>query len=262
MNTLSALIVEDEPLAREGLRDLLAPYPEIVICGEIGRLSEAQKFLEHTSPDIVFLDIQLFGKNGFDLIPFLSPKTRVIFITAFDNFALRAFEINALDYLLKPVDPKRLQKTMKRILEESSKEPREIPDLKLKKEDSIMLSVGERQRLFPITAIWALTADGEYSEIHPVGCSSGLIRKSLKRWEEDLPPEMFVRIHRNTIINLDFIEQVKKLPDGRFMVFMHHASVPFETSRRQSEEFERRLQKKEQHETEKIVQKEQRAFVE
>ena len=71
-----------------------------------------------------------------------------------------------------------------------------------------------------------------------------------------------MRIHRNTIINLDFIEQVKKLPDGRFMVFMHHASAPFETSRRQSEEFERRLQKKEQHETEKIVQKEQRAFVE
>jgi len=125
----------------------------------------------------------------------------------------------------------------------------------LKKNDSILLSVGERQRLVPVSSIWAFTADGEYSEIHPVGGTSGLIRKSLKRWEEDLPSDLFVRIHRNTIINLNFIDQIKKLPDGRFMIFMRHAPVPFETSRRQSDEFEKRLQQKERNETNVSVSK-------
>jgi len=239
--TLKALIVDDEPPARNQMRRLLADFPEIAIQGEASRFSEAKALIDKINFDVVFLDVQLFGQNGFDLLPLLKPSTQVVFVTAFDEFAIRAFEVNALDYLVKPVRPERLAVAVQRLKQFQWSNPVSLPEKKLTEEDLIFLNEGGQKRFVQLTSICYITAEGEYSEVHFFEGASSLIRKPLKNWETDLPPETFIRIHRNAIINLNFIEKVERLPGGRANVFMKKTSRPFETSRRLTPEFEKRV---------------------
>jgi two-component system LytT family response regulator len=245
MSERTVLLVDDEPLARKSLQKMLAPFSDLRIIGEAGRLEEAREFVLRQIPDVVFLDIQLFAKSGFDLLPSLPDTTKVIFVTAYDTFAVRAFEVNALDYLLKPIDPARLTQAVERLRQAPGTGPATPPSLSLKKEDTILVQAGDRRRLLPLTQVRAITADGEYSEVHPLEGPSALLRKSLKHWENDLPADTFVRIHRNAIINLAYIERVQEKENGTFLVFVRQFATPFESSRRMSSEFEKRLLEKE-----------------
>ncbi|MBX7172653.1 MAG: LytTR family DNA-binding domain-containing protein [Pyrinomonadaceae bacterium] len=227
---LNAIIIDDERLARRELRSLLADFAEISIIGEAENLTEAINLIQTNKPDVVFLDIQLQNENGFDLMEKVEKDFKLIFVTAFDAFAIRAFEINALDYLLKPVNPERLAKTLERLLEPEEKT--EISLRKLEYEDRLFLDFGERSRFLKISTIKCICADGDYTQVFTDDGKKHLVTKSLKEWEDRLPEKYFVRIHRSTIVNLEFIEKVETWFSRSYQIHLREMKEPLTVSRR------------------------------
>ncbi len=229
---LTAIIVDDERLARKELRSLLAEFAEISIVGEAENLSEAIDLIQTKRPDVVFLDIQLQNENGFDLLEKVENDFKLIFVTAFDAFAIRAFEINALDYLLKPVNPERLAKSLERLLEIEEKD--KTPLRKLRYEDRIFLESGGRSKFLKINDIKYISADGDYTQVFTNDGGKYLVTKPLKEWEQRLPEKYFVRIHRSTIVNFESIEKVESWFNRSFQIFLSGIDEPFIISRRYS----------------------------
>jgi two-component system LytT family response regulator len=227
---LTAIIVDDERLARSELRLLLADFAEISIVGEAKNLTEAVNLIQVSKPDVVFLDIQLSHENGFDLLEKVEKDFKLIFVTAFDEFAIRAFEINALDYLLKPVNPERLAKTLERLFE--IEEKREVTNRKLEYEDHLFIEIGERSRFLKISSIKCICADGDYTHVFTDDGKKHLITKLLKEWEDRLPEKHFVRIHRSTIVNLEFIEKVETWFSRSYQIYLRDIKEPLTVSRR------------------------------
>lgn len=228
--SLKAIIVDDERLARRELRSLLTDFPEISIVGEAENLTETVNLIQTNNPDVVFLDIQLSNENGFDLLEKVEKNFKLIFVTAFDEFAIRAFEINALDYLLKPVNPERLAKTLERLLE--AEEKNEISLRKLEYEDRLFIEMGERSRFLKISSIKCICADGDYTQVFTDEGKKHLVTKPLKEWEDRLPEKYFVRIHRSTIVNLEFIEKVETWFSRSYQIYLHEMKEPLQVSRR------------------------------
>lgn len=227
---LTAIIVDDERLARRELRSLLSEFGEILIIGEAENLTEAVNLIQTNKPDVVFLDIQLQNENGFDLLEKVEKDFKLIFVTAFDAFAIRAFEINALDYLLKPVNPTRLAKTLERLLE--TEEKSEISWRKLEYEDRLFIEIGERSRFLKISTIKCICADGDYTQVFTNDGKQHLVTKPLKEWEDRLPEKFFVRIHRSTIVNLEFIEKVETWFSRSYQIHLREMEEPLTVSRR------------------------------
>ena len=227
---LTAIIVDDERLARRDLRSLLSEFAEISIIGDAENLTEAVNLIQTHKPDVVFLDIQLSNENGFDLLEKVENNFKLIFVTAFDAFAIRAFEINALDYLLKPVNPERLAKTLERLLEIEEKQ--EVSWRKLEYEDRLFIEIGERSRFLKISSIKCIYADGDYTQILTDEGKKHLVTKSLKEWEDRLPEKYFVRIHRSTIVNLEFIEKVETWFSRSYQIYLREMKEPLTVSRR------------------------------
>lgn len=227
---LKAVIIDDERLARRELSSLLVDFSEITIVGEAENLTEAVSLIQTNKPDVVFLDIQLSNENGFDLLEKVEKNFKLIFVTAFDEFAIRAFEINALDYLLKPVNPERLAKTLERLLE--AEEKNEISLRKLEYEDRLFIEMGERSRFLKISSIKCICADGDYTQVFTDDGKKHLVTKSLKEWEDRLPEKYFVRIHRSTVINLEFIEKVETWFSRSYQIYLQEMKEPLQVSRR------------------------------
>ncbi|MEZ5427829.1 MAG: LytTR family DNA-binding domain-containing protein [Pyrinomonadaceae bacterium] len=204
---LKAIIVDDERLARKELRSLLAEFEEISVAGEAEDLDGAVELVGALKPDVIFLDIQLANENGFDLLERIEKTFKLIFVTAFDQFAIRAFEINALDYLLKPVNPERLAKAIERLSAEDETPAGELRKLEI--DDRLFVDQNERTCFIKIAEISHITAAGDYTEVFTVGGRKFLIEKPLREWEERLPEKNFTRIHRSAIINLDRIDQIE-----------------------------------------------------
>lgn len=228
--TLTAIVVDDEKLARSELRLLLADFAEISIVGEAKDLTEAADLIRVNKPDVVFLDIQLSHENGFDLLEQVEKDFKLIFVTAFDEFAIRAFEINAIDYLLKPVNPERLAKTLERLFEAEGKH--EVTGRKLEYEDRLFIEVGARARFLKISSIKCIYADGDYSKVFTDDGKKHLITKPLKEWEDCLPEKHFVRIHRSNIVNLEFIEKVETWFGRSYQIYLRDTEKPLTVSRR------------------------------
>src|SRR5262245_6836693 len=211
------VIVDDERLARAKLRTMLEPYPQISITGEADCGEAALRLINETHPDVVFLDIQMPGESGFDLVNRLERPVKIIFVTAFDEYAIRAFEINALDYLLKPVTQERLTRAVERL--SHSAEPAENPTRRLEHDDFLFLSIGQNSRFLRVREIKYISAADTYSELSTGDEQKMLVLKPLNEWEERLPEKYFVRIHRSTIINIEFVERVEKLFNHSFHVY-------------------------------------------
>ena len=226
----TAIIVDDERLARSELRLLLDDFADLTIIGEASNLTEAVNLILTTKPDIVFLDIQLSKENGFDLLDKVEKDFKLVFVTAFDEFAIRAFEINAIDYLLKPINPKRLAKTIERLSE--TEETSEVTWRKLEYEDRLFIEIGERSRFLQIKSIKCLCADGDYTRIFTDDGRQHLVAKTLKEWEFRLPEKYFVRIHRSTIVNLEFIEKVETWFSRSYQIYLRDIKEPLIVSRR------------------------------
>jgi two-component system, LytTR family, response regulator len=223
------IIVDDERLARREMRGLLGEFEEIAVVGEAENLSEAVDLIEREKPNVVFLDIQLSGENGFDLLGKIGRNFKLIFVTAFDAYAIRAFEVNALDYLLKPVNPERLAKAIERLAEENDVKSELRP---LEFDDRIFLEIGERSCFLKVCDISHIAAAGDYSEIFTVDKRKFLTEKPLREWDARLPEKFFLRIHRQTIINLEQIEEIETWFNRTFQVRLKNYRATLAVSRR------------------------------
>jgi len=224
------IIVDDERLARREMRRLLAEFDEITVAGEAENLSEAVLLIEREKPHIVFLDIQLSNENGFDLLEKTEHDFKLVFVTAFDAYAIRAFEVNALDYLLKPVNPERLAKAIDRLSEETRDEKTELRPFEF--DDRIFLELGNRSGFLKVCDISHINSSGDYSEVFTIDKRKFLLEKSLREWEERLPEKHFLRIHRQTIINLEEIEEIETWFNRTFQVRLKNFLQPLAVSRR------------------------------
>jgi|GEM_PF-105366 len=300
---LNTVIVDDDSKARKLLSILLKKFPQINVVGEASSLVSALDIIKKTQPDSVFLDIQLGTNSGFELLDKISNKAKVVFVSAYDDYALRAFEINALDYLKKPIEHERLAKTISRLMESNDFEPvhginsnkigndsegdtksivpsnknitlseaqnilrdalaetevnveddeddysdseKELPGSDAKKtleyDDRLFITSEGVSKFIKISSIQCITAEKDYSYIYLVGGKKYLILKPMVEWEERLTAKYFVRIHRSTIVNLEYVEKVEKWFNASYHVFIQSISEPFQMSRRYASKLKERF---------------------
>jgi two-component system LytT family response regulator len=225
-----ALLVDDEPLARRELRRLLARHTWIQIVGEAANVDEAQARIAELSPQLLFLDIQMPGGDGFDLLTRLEHAPRVIFTTAFDQHAVRAFEVNALDYLLKPVEPERLALALSKL--------RQLPEVSATASaplDQVFVREGDRCWFVPLREVRLIASDGNYARLY-WGERQLLLLRSLVKLEPRLDERRFFRASRRQIVNVDFIASVELGVGGRLHVSLR-GGPEVEISRRQARLF-------------------------
>lgn len=239
---MKTLIIDDERLARNELRRLLEPYAHIEIVGEASNGDEALEKIEALKPDLIFLDIQMPGKNGFELLAELkSHVPDVIFTTAYDEYALKAFEYNATDYLLKPIDPQRLEATIKRLENETAAENSEesthslTPPKILGINDHVFVKDGNKCWFIHLKDVRLFESIGNYVRIH-FDNQKPLILRSLNALEERLDPYIFFRANRKHIINLKMIESIEPYFSGGMLVRLK-GGEKIEVSRRQAVKF-------------------------
>lgn len=225
-----AILVDDERLARKELRSMLSEHASVEVIGEAENVEQAIRLIEAQHPQVVFLDIQMPGESGFALLEKVAADFKVIFVTAFDAYAIRAFEVNALDYLLKPINPQRLAGALERL--SAGEIPPAPAARKLEYEDRLFIEVDEHSRFLKIDSIVCISAAGDYSEIVTSDGRKALVLKSLKEWEDRLPEKYFTRIHRSTIINLEYIERIVGWFNRSYRVHLRHLEEPLTMSRR------------------------------
>jgi len=202
---------------------------------------EAVAAIERTKPDLVFLDIQMPGESAFELFERVHLKAKVIFVTAHDQFALRAFEVNALDYLMKPVNPVRLRQAIDRFLERETG-PSKQEQVKLGYDDSVFVSVDQNPRFVTVASIACILAEGDYTRLVGVNGPIGLVLKPLKDWEQQLPERHFVRIQRSAIINCAQVARFEPWFNGAYQVHLKTLTEPIVMSRRYARRFRTRFE--------------------
>ena len=227
---ISAIIIDDERLARKELASMLSEFSNISILGEADDVTSAVEQIEKHNPDVIFLDIQMPGESGFDLLNKIDKELKVIFVTAYDEYAIEAFEINALDYLLKPINPERLKKAVKRLSD--AKEGIKTSVKPLKYDDHLLITINNRLKFVPVKTIIAISAAGDYSNIVFIDEKKGLTLKTMKEWEKRLPSNHFCRIHRSSIINLNFVDSIEEWFNNSFKVYLNQGRLSLIMSRR------------------------------
>jgi two-component system LytT family response regulator len=234
-----ALIIDDERLARKDLISLLDAHDNISVVGEADDVPSSVEAIKRLNPDVIFLDIQMPGDSGFELLERTDVEAQIIFVTAYDEYAIRAFEVNALDYLLKPVNPERLAVALEKL------ESRELDTWKraraLHYEDRLFLMLGNHFKFLKINAILSINAAGDYSEVLTSDGNKGLVLKSMKEWERRLPAQQFIRIHRSTIINMEYIERIEEWFNYSFRLYLKGVEDPYVISRRYANKLKERL---------------------
>lgn len=232
--SVRAVIVDDEPFVRADLRQLLAAHAEVAVVGEAGTIDECERLLAHTVADVVFLDIQLRGGSGFDVVPLVRPGTAIIFVTAYDRYAVRAFEVNALDFLVKPVAPDRLRRALERLHRPGADSDPPLATTRFESADRILLRADKGRQFVLVRDIAAVTSlGGNYTEVQLLRSSERpTVRKTLKEWGAALPEDEFVRVHRHAIVNVRAIARTERGEDGHMFVWLTGSSTAFEVSRR------------------------------
>jgi len=238
---IKAVIIDDERLARNELKKLLLEFPEIEVIAEAANANEGIEKIDSLNPDLVFLDIQMPGKTGFDMLAELDKAPDVIFTTAYDDYALKAFEVNALDYLLKPVEPRRLADALHKLHLEENREKEggevEIQANRslLHEHDQVFVKDGERCWFVKLSDIRLFESVGNYAKIY-FGSNKPLILKSLNALEERLDEKVFFRANRKHIVNLRLIEKIEPYFNGGLLLEMK-GGEKIEVSRRQTVKF-------------------------
>jgi two-component system LytT family response regulator len=237
---IKAIIIDDERLARNELKKLLLDFPEIEVIAEAANAAEGVEKIDSLNPDLIFLDIQMPGKTGFDMLSELERAPNVIFTTAYDEYALKAFEVNALDYLLKPVEPKRLADALQKLQIEEDKEPISDHTISvnrsiLNEHDQVFVKDGERCWFVKLSDIRLFESVGNYAKVY-FGPNKPLILKSLNALEERLDEKVFFRANRKHIVNLRLIEKIEPYFNGGLLLEMK-GGEKIEVSRRQTVKF-------------------------
>ena len=232
---MKAMIIDDEPPARRELRRLLTGFPWVEIVAEAGNVDQAVEMVEALTPELLFLDIHMPGGSGFDVLTRLEDVPQVIFTTAYDEHAVRAFKVDALDYLLKPIEPARLAEALGRVRSShAARTPR--PDAIL---EQIFVRDGDRCWFVPLRDVRLLSSEGNYIRLS-WGKLQPLLGRALAALEQRLDPNRFFRANRRQIINLDFIESVELGVNGRLHAQLRDGPE-VEISRRQARLFKTKL---------------------
>ena len=238
MSDLRAVIVDDERLAREQLRRMLARCSGVLVVGEAEDPRGAVERVRHLEPDVVFLDINLAGESAFEILEHIDASVRIVFVTAYDEYAIRAFEVNACDYLLKPVRKQRLETALRRLRDRSDRDPsdrdpsdrdrpRPAPEVTpLAPDDYVLLTTGHHSSFLKVKNIARIESEAPYSRVYARDGKKSLVLKSLKQWQQRLPGTAFVRIHRSTIVNVDCVDRIEGSANHRFQVFLRHFDRP------------------------------------
>ena len=236
---ITAIIIDDERLARNELKKLLEQHSEIQIIDEASGVDEGVEKIELARPDLIFLDIQMPGKTGFDLLGELEKAPKVIFTTAFDEFALKAFEVNALDYLLKPIDPNRLSDAIQKLQTELALEQASLLGGSVRgpltEADQVFVKDGEKCWFVKLAEIRLFESVGNYAKVY-FSTHKPLILKSLNALEDRLDEHVFFRANRKHIINLHWIEKIEPYFNGGLLVELK-GGEKIEISRRQTVKF-------------------------
>lgn len=228
---MKAIIIDDERLARLELRNLLATHKEIEVIAECNNAQSAKEKIAELNPDVIFLDIQMPGKTGLELIEEVSALPDVVFVTAYDEYAIKAFEVNAYDYLLKPVSPERLAETIKKLTLKETAEKKENTT-PLKENDQVFIKDGEKTWFVRLTNIRLFESEGNYVRVY-FDNFRPLILRSLNSLEERLDEKTFFRASRKHIINLSWVESIETWFNGGLMVKLR-GGQEIEISRRQA----------------------------
>lgn len=238
---MKALLIDDERLARNELRRLLAVFPAVKIVGEASNAKQAREQIVALQPDLLFLDVQMPGETGMELLESLEPPApQVIFTTAYDEFAVKAFELNALDYLLKPVDPVRLAAAFERLQTKPGDTPAAVEKpARLSAADKVFLREGDRCWFVEVKQIRLLESEGNYTRVHFADAQPQLFR-SLNAMEERLDPKYFFRANRRQIINFSWIDKIEPWFSGGLLVQLK-GGAKVELSRRQAQEFREKM---------------------
>lgn len=245
---LDTLIVDDERLARNELKRLLDDHDEIQIVGEAANADEAEEAIDALDPDLMFLDVQMPGGSGFDLLERLDAVPFVVFSTAYDEYALEAFEVSALDYLVKPIDPDRLEEAIERVLERAKQtdpksavadEPNQEASSMLAGDDRVFVKDGERYYFVRLGDVRLFESEGNYTRLY-LDSDRPLVHRSLKYLEERLDPDQFFRASRQHILNLKWVDDLTAWFGGKMKATLRDGQE-VEMSRRRSKEFRERM---------------------
>lgn len=242
MKTFKTVIIDDERLAREELKSILSGFNEIDIIGEAQNGEKGIELINELDPDLIFLDVNMPGMTGFEMLKKLDEIPHVIFVTAYDEYAIKAFEVNALDYLLKPIDPDRLSESIDKL---NKKEDHEFEssvsielnrkDRKLTLEDQVFIKDGEKCYFVALSEIRMLESDGNYVKVY-FGKNRPLILRSLNSFEERLDSSYFFRANRKFIVNLQWVDKVENWFNGGLQLELKTGDK-IEVSRRQAIRF-------------------------
>jgi two-component system LytT family response regulator len=233
-----AIIIDDERLARNELKKLLLEFPEIEVIEEATNAKEGIEKIETLNPDLIFLDIQMPGMTGFDMLQELNRMPHVIFTTAYDEYALKAFEVNALDYLMKPIEPKRLADALQKLIQAEEKELAALQAFNrglLTENDQVFVKDGERCWFVKLSEVRLFESVGNYAKVYFAG-NKPLILKSLNALEERLDEKTFFRANRKHIVNLRMIEKIEPYFNGGLLLDLQ-GGEKVEVSRRQAVKF-------------------------
>ena len=233
---IKTILIDDEPLAITELQSMLSPYPEIDIISVSNDAQDGIQKIQQFNPQLLFLDINMPGKNGFDLLSELSNAPEVIFVTAYDQFAIKAFEVNALDYILKPVNPERLKEAVTKVIRKLTQaEGEKALDINKR----IFIKDGEQCFFVPIHQIFYIESVGNYVRLH-FRDKKAMLHRSLNYLEEKLPDELFFRTSRQEMINVNFIKNIVPYFSNTLQVEME-TGIKIDLSQRQSVKFKEKM---------------------
>jgi two-component system LytT family response regulator len=237
----NAIIVDDERLARRELRAMLeeAHASAVRVVGEAESVRVAAELVRTFDADVVFLDVQLAGESGLELLSLIDPSIAVVFVTAFDQYAVRAFEANALDYLLKPVVAARLARAVERLAAPNAESEAPAPATRLDYQDRLFLRLDDRMGFVKVADIVSITSDGDYSVVRLATGRTHRARKSQRDWLARLPETAFARVHRSTIVNLEYVERVEEWSHFSYRLYLRGSPEPVAMSRRYAGQLKR-----------------------
>ena len=233
MNTYKTIIIDDERLAREEVKRALSAYPEFVVLGEAANVDEAIVLIEKERPDLIFLDIHMPEKSGFDLLEELTIVPEVVFTTAYDQYAVKAFEVNAIDYLVKPLRDERFAISIEKVKATFTK--REAKRDALPMHHKIFIKDGEKCFFIPLTDIRLIQSMDNYARLF-FGDEKAMIKRSLNLLADKLDPTVFFRINRSQIINTQYIKEIHPHFNGKLQITLT-SGESLEVSSRQSAKF-------------------------
>ncbi|MGY6558725.1 MAG: LytR/AlgR family response regulator transcription factor [Nitritalea sp.] len=239
---MRAIVIDDERLARKELINLLAQFDHVEVLAEANNVDDAKEKIEALAPDVVFLDIQMPEKTGFDLLEELEAVPHVIFTTAYDEYAIKAFQVNALDYLLKPIEPARLQEAINKLSQTIASSKQELAvaasresEKKLGLDDQVFVKDGDRCWFVKLSNVRLFESDGNYIKVY-FDTNKPMIHKSLNALDERLDEKSFFRASRKHIINLSWVEGIEPWFNGGLVVTLKGGDR-IEVSRRQASRF-------------------------